>query len=414
MTDSLRWLLAQQRFVKPGLERIRALLGALHHPEQAYRSILVGGTNGKGSTTQALSHILRSAGHTVGTYTSPHLVRFGERIVVDGAEVSDRELEALLDEVRPLAEEVEASFFEIVTAMALLHFARQKVDWAVLEVGLGGRFDATNAVEPELSLITSIGLDHTEILGPTPGHIAREKAGIMRPGKPVLTGAEGEGLEVLKACATQVGAELRVLGEDFAVRGVTPQEAGLAFALELGGESHRLHTPLLGPHQARNLALAAAAARGLGLGWEAIRVGLERVRHPGRLERLGENILLDGAHNPEGAWALRQALKAHFPDKPLVLVLALSKDKDAPAIAQALGDLGPVILTRYTSPRSRPPAELRAHFPGAQIVETPLPALQKALSMIPQNGLVVVAGSLYLVGEIKRRLQGLAPEERWQ
>ncbi|PZA05901.1 MULTISPECIES: folylpolyglutamate synthase/dihydrofolate synthase family protein [unclassified Meiothermus] len=413
MTDSLRWLLAQQRFTKPGLERIRALLEGLRHPEGTYRSVLVGGTNGKGSTTQALSSILRSAGYTVATYTSPHLVRFGERIVVDEAEISDDELEALLDELRPLAEEVEASFFEIVTAMALLHFARQRVDWAVLEVGLGGRFDATNAVEPELSLITSIGLDHTEILGPTPSHIAREKAGIMRPGKPVLTGAEGEGLEVLKACAAEVGAELQVLGEDFAIREVRPQEAGLAFTLELEGESHLLHTPLLGPHQARNLALAAAAARRLGVGREAIRTGLKRVRHPGRLERMG-NILLDGAHNPEGAWALRQALKAHFPDKPLVLVLALSKDKDAPAIAQALHDLGPVVLTRYASPRARPPAELLPHFPGAQIAEDPLSALQTALCMIPRDGLVVVAGSLYLIGEIKRRLQGLEPEERWQ
>jgi dihydrofolate synthase/folylpolyglutamate synthase len=405
--------MARQMFMKPGLERIRALLGALHHPERAYRSILVGGTNGKGSTTQALSSILRAAGHRVGTYTSPHLVRFNERIVVDGAEISDGGLEALLTEVRPLAEEAEASFFEIVTAMALLHFARQKVDWAVLEVGLGGRFDATNAVEPELSLITSIGLDHTEILGPSYTHIAREKAGIMRPGKLVLTGAEGQGLEALKACAAQVGAEIRVLDEDFTVRGVVPWEAGLAFTLELGKESHPLQAPLLGRHQARNLALAAGAARGLGVGWEAIRMGLEQVRHPGRLERMG-NILLDGAHNPEGAWALRQALKTHFPEKPLVLVLALSKDKDAPAIAEALGDLGPVILTRYTSPRSRPPAELLAYFPGAQIVENPLPALQKALSMIPQNGLVVVAGSLYLIGEVKRGLGGLEPEERWQ
>lgn len=414
MNDLMQWLMARQMLMKPGLQRIRALLERLHHPQRAYRSILVGGTNGKGSTTQALSGILRSAGRTIGSYTSPHLVRFNERITVGGAEISDAELEALLAEIQPLAEEVQASFFEIATAIALLHFARRQVDWAVLEVGLGGRFDATNAAEPELSLITSIGLDHTEILGPTPTHIAREKAGIMRPGKLVLTGAEGEGLETLKACAAEVGAEIRVLGEDFSVRRIWPDEKGIEFTLELDRESQRLRTSLLGRHQARNLALAAVAARSLGIGWEAIRAGIERVRHPGRLELMGRNLLLDGAHNPEGAWALREALQTHFPDKPPVLVLALSKDKDAAAISQALSDLGPVVLTRYHSPRSRPPAELLPFFPGAELVEDPLEALRKAQSMAPRNGLVVVAGSLYLIGEIKRGLGGLEPEERWQ
>lgn len=413
MANSLGWLRARQMFMKPGLERIRVLLRALHHPEGAYRCILVGGTNGKGSTTQALSSILRAAGHRVGTYTSPHLVRFNERIAVDGTEIADAQLEALLEEIQPLAEGVQASFFEIATAAALLHFARREVEWAVLEVGLGGRFDATNAASPELSLITSIGLDHTEILGPTPAHIAREKAGIMRPGKPVLTGAQGEGLETLKACAAEVGAEIRVLGEDFLVHGIRPGEAGVEFTLELDGEVQALRTSLLGSHQSRNLALAAAAARRLGIGWEAIRRGLERVRHPGRLELLG-HLLLDGAHNPEGAWALREALQAHFPRRPRVLVLALSKDKDAEAISQALGDLGPVVLTRYHSPRSRPPAELLPFFPGAEVVENPLEALQKAQAMVPPNGLVVAAGSLYLIGEIKRGLGGLEPEERWQ
>ncbi len=414
MPSSLEWLLTQQRFMKPGLERIRALLERLNHPERAYKAVLVGGTNGKGSTTLALSEILRAAGYRVGRYISPHIVRFKERMVVGAAEIAEEELEALLGEIRPLAEETGASFFEIVTVAALLYFARASVDWAVLEVGLGGRFDATNAAEPELSIITSIGLDHTEILGSTLGQIAFEKAGILRPGRVAFTGAEGEGLQALKARAAQLGADLRVLGEDFALAQINPGAEGIDFSFQMGG-SHRLHTSLLGAHQARNLALAIAAARELKVSWEAVQQGIAALRHPGRLELLSSaygELLLDGAHNLDGARALKQALNDHFPQRPASLVLALSRDKDAEAMARVLQPaFQKVVLTRYNSPRSVAPEELLPYFPGALTAHSPAEALPLAEV---SGGLTVVAGSLYLVGEVKRLLLGLPAEERWQ
>lgn len=415
MTTTLEWLLAQQMFMKPGLERVRALLSSLGNPERTYPIVIVGGTNGKGSTTLALASVLQAAGYRVGRYISPHITLFNERIGVDGAKIQGDELEALLAEIRPAAEETGASFFEIVTAAGLLHFARKRADWAVLEVGLGGRFDATNAAEPELSVITSIGLDHTEILGSTLSRIAFEKAGILRPGRVAFTGAEGEGLEALKARSLEVGSDLRVLGEDFSLSEIIPSSTGLDFAVQMG-EIYNLHTSLLGAHQARNLALAIAAARELNVPWEAIRQGIASLRHPGRLEALSTpygDLLLDGAHNPDGARALYTALDDHFSHRPRSLVLALSRDKDVAAIAQALqpSSFQKVVLTRYNSPRSLAPAELLPYFPGAEVAASPAEALR--LARVP-DGLTGVAGSLYLIGEVKRLLLGLPAEERWQ
>ncbi|AEB11045.1 bifunctional folylpolyglutamate synthase/dihydrofolate synthase [Marinithermus hydrothermalis] len=412
----LEWLNALQlQGVRPGLGRIRALLARLGHPERAFPAVVVGGTNGKGSVTRALGGILEAAGYRVGVYTSPHLVRFNERIRVGGEEIQDAELAALLEEVRPHAEAVGASYFEVATVLALVHFARRGVDWAVLEVGMGGRFDATNAVDPVLSVITNVGLDHQRWLGATLAQIAREKAGILRPGRSALTAARGEGLRVLREEAGRVGARLLVLGEAFALEGVALGPEGVAFTLAYEGR-HRLRAPVLGAHQAENLALAAVAARRLGVGWAAVRSGLERFMHPGRMEYLPERrLLLDGAHNPDGARALGRALEAHFSGWPRTLVLALSEDKDPRAFAAAFREcFERVVVTRYAAPRAMDPAALHAHFPGAEVVEESAKALERALAVTPPEGLVVVAGSLYLVGEVKRYLAGLEPEVRWQ
>lgn len=409
----LAWLYARQGVVTLGLERIRALLRRLGNPQEAYPVALVGGTNGKGTVARALAAILEEAGLKVGLYTSPHLVDFRERLAVGGEPVSQDQLHRLLEEVRPHAEAVGASFFEATTALALLHFARQGVEFAVLEVGLGGRLDATNAAEPMLSIVTNIGHDHLEVLGPTLRDVAREKAGIFRPGVPALTAARGEGLWELRAQAAALGTPLWVLGEAFALGEVAPSSRGLAFTLFLRGEERRFHTPLLGPHQAENLALAAVGGRLLGAGWEAVAGGLARATHPGRLERIpleGKELLLDGAHNPEGAWALREALGFHGL-LPAALVLAFTRGKDLAAMAEALRGLGPVVLTRYHSPRSEDPRALLPLFPGALVEEEPLRAVERALAL---EGRAVVAGSLYLVGEVLRGLKGLPPEERWQ
>ncbi|WP_038055254.1 bifunctional folylpolyglutamate synthase/dihydrofolate synthase [Thermus amyloliquefaciens] len=412
--DALAWLYARQGAVVLGLERIRALLERLGNPQEAYPVALVGGTNGKGTTARALAAILEEAGLRVGLYTSPHLVEFRERVAVQGEAIPKEGLSALLQEIRPLAEDLGASFFEVATALALLHFAREGVGFAVLEVGLGGRLDATNATEPVLSIVTNVGRDHLELLGPTLRDVAREKAGIFRKGVPALTAARGEGLVELREKAQALGAPLWVLGEAFFLLGVEAQGEGLAFRLGLRGEERTFRTRLLGPHQAENLALAAVAGRLLGAGWEAVERALARVENPGRLERLpwpgGKVLLLDGAHNPEGAWALREALRFHGL-LPAALVLAFSREKEHAAMAEALRGLGPVVLTRYHSPRSADPKALLPLFPGAMVVEEPLRALETAFTLAER---AVVAGSLYLVGEVKRALLGLPPEERWQ
>lgn len=412
--EPLAWLYARQGQVKPGLERIQALLSRLGSPQEAYPLALIGGTNGKGTTARALAAILEGVGFRVGLYTSPHLVDFRERVAIQGQPIGQEALLSLLEEIRPQAEALEATFFEVATALALLHFAREGVEFAVLEVGLGGRFDATNATEPQLSVVTNIGHDHLEILGPTLRDVAREKAGIFRKGVPALTAARGEGLEELRERARALGTPLWVLGEEFSLLGVEALGEGLAFRLGIRGEERALRTRLLGPHQAENLALAAVAGRLLGAGWEAVERGLLRAENPGRLERLpwpgGGELLLDGAHNPEGAWALRQALHFHGL-LPAALVLGFSREKDHRAMAEALKGVGPVVLTRYASPRGQDPRALLPLFPGALVEEEPLKAVERAFAL---ENRVVVAGSLYLVGEVKRALWGLPPEERWQ
>jgi len=388
----------------PGLERIRTLLARLDHPERAFRVVLVGGTNGKGSTARALARILQAAGERVGLFTSPHLQDVRERIEVDGSAIAPEALDELLDRLAGPLEASGASYFEALAALALVHFAEQKVTTAVLEVGLGGRFDAVNATEPALSIVTNVALDHTDRLGPTLAHVAREKAGILRPGRPALTAATGAGAAFLTAAARERGVRLeRVAPTHVEVHGY-----GVSFVLD--GCTYA--AGLMGRHQAENLALAVRAARALGAGDAAARAGLARVQHPGRLEyRPAERLLLDGAHNPAGARALVRALADYFPGTPKTLVFAVARDKNAAAMAAALRPrFKNVWLTRYPGPRSSAPAALAAHFPGARLEPDPQRALAQARAGRPPGGLVVVAGSLYLIAALARPGFGPAPE----
>ncbi|WP_287417235.1 folylpolyglutamate synthase/dihydrofolate synthase family protein [Oceanithermus sp.] len=385
-----------RRGMTPGLERIRALIARLDHPERAFRVVLVGGTNGKGSTARALARVLQAAGERVGLFTSPHLLDVRERIEVDGAAIAPEALDDLLARLAPHLEASGASYFEALAAAALVHFAEQNVTTAVLEVGLGGRFDAVNAVEPALSIVTNVDLDHTDWLGPTLAHVAREKAGILRSGRPALTAATGAGAAFLAAAARARGARL----ERVAPTHVETHGYGVAFVQDGGAYA----APLMGRHQAVNLALAVRAARLLGAGEAAVRAGLAAVRHPGRLEyRPAERLLLDGAHNPAGAKALVRALADYFPLAPKTLVFAASGDKDVAAMAAALRPaFARVWLTRYPDPRAAAPALLRQHFPEARVEPNPQRALARAREERPPGGLVVVAGSLYLLAALAR------------
>ncbi len=381
--------------LRPGLERIRALLARLGHPERRFAPVLVAGTNGKGSTARALAAILAASGKKTGLFLSPHLSHYRERFLVNGREIEEEALLARIRELRPHVEATGATFFEASAALAMHHFAEEGVEVGVLEVGLGGRLDATNAADPVLSLVTAIGYDHTQFLGETLPEIAREKAGIFRPGVPALTSATGEALAALQARARELKTPLEPVRPEF----VVAQRDGIRFGL-----SGRVYeSPLLGRHQGENLALALAAAKLLGAPEDAIRAGLARLQNPGRLERLGP-YLLDGAHNAEGARALARALKDHFPSEAKVLVFAASRDKDHAGMARALAGLfQAVYLTQYPGERSADPLDLLPLFPGARVLPDPHRALAEARRAHPA-ALVVVAGSLYLLGELRPRI----------
>lgn len=405
--------------MRPGLQRVRALLTALGEPQRRFDSVLVGGTNGKGSTAWLLAHMLGADGRRTALFTSPHLTHFAERFVVAGAPVSPAALENALTRVRPHAEALEATFFEVVTALACELFAAAGVEVAVMEVGLGGRLDATNALEPLLSVITNVDLDHTEVLGETVAAIAREKAGILRPGHPAVTGTSAEVWPQLDAA----GADLWALGREWDFERVPGETQALT--LRLPGGELRLHTRLLGAHGAHNAALAAAAAARLGVGEEAIRRGAAGEGPPGRLQRWpwrGGELLLDGAHNPAGVAALLAALRElRWPPGPLLFGAMADKDLGGMvaqlAAAQREHTLGEVWVTGpQRAPRAAPPGELAERFAALGVAARVFPHPAAALAALPPGGRAVVCGSLYLLGEVLPLLQGERGEawERWQ
>ena len=421
----LEWLFARQRFgVKLGLERVRALLERLEKPERTFEVVLIGGTNGKGSCAATLAAILVAAGRRTALFTSPHLTHFSERFQVNEVAVSEADLLTGLETVRPHAEALDATFFEIVTALGCALFARQKVELAVFEVGLGGRFDATNALSPRLSIITGVALDHTEILGDTLGKIAAEKAGIMRPKTPLLTGTTGEALDVLRTAARKLDAPLWVLNEDILLNATALGWSGVRCTVASPLATVQVTTPLLGLHQARNVALAVAAAQQLGVAAGVVQEGVARTRWAGRLEPLryqDRTFLLDGAHNPQAALALADAL-AKLSAAPVMLIFGAAADKDLTGLVTALEPVtSQVIVTRAVlSPRAAPPETLAAlwapYAPSVQRTETPEAALTQALAHTAPGAVIVVAGSLYLIGEIRPLLLAEKPEPwtRWQ
>lgn len=358
------------------------------------------GSNGKGSTSALLAAMASAAGLRTGLYTSPHLESVEERLRIDGRAIRPGELAGLLDRIVEAAGTT-PTYFEAVTAAAFLWFSERQVDLAVMEVGMGGRLDATNVCEPELSLITSISLEHREHLGETLAAIAREKAGTFRPGRPALVWLEDpEPSAEVRTVAAELGTDLRFAPELVEIR----REGGRVKLATPKGE-HDLELALAGAHQARNLALAVLAAETLGFSREAIAEGARSCRWPGRLERVelpeGRVVLLDAAHNPEGAAAL-----AGFLEGPFDLLFGALGDKD---VAEMLVPLAKrarrIVLTNPASDRARPPEELAALLPGREGVEV-IPDLGQALERALQPGVkLVVCGSIYLIGEVRKRLR---------
>ena len=416
--DALRVIDDRARFgQRMGLDAMRGMLARMGNFHDGLRVVHVGGTNGKGSVCALVASALQAAGHRVGLYTSPHLVRFHERIQVDGREMTDDELAEAVDALRPALEAFpEATYFEVGTLVALWHFARREVDVAVLEVGLGGRLDATNVFErPLCTVVTNVSLEHTDVLGKTEREIAREKAGIVKPGVPLVTGATGDALAVLRETAAERGAPLLVMGDGFVPIPVAQDAEGQTLEVDgLRRDHGEVRVPLAGPHQRENAALALAAldevdAGGVAVPLAAVREGLARARWPGRLQRVPGSpaLLLDGAHNPAGALALAE----HLREEKLrpVLVFGALADKDWRAMVEALAPLArDAVVTRVPSPRALDPQEAARAFSTTgifgMVVEDPGHALRAAEGIAGPDGLVLVTGSLYLVGDVLARL----------
>ncbi len=412
---------------KFSLDEIRILLDALGNPHHRFPSVLIAGTNGKGSTAATLASILTASGLRTGLYTSPHLARVNERMRLDRVEIADAAFAALYFRVHDAAQQLVLdgrlpqlpSFFEILTAQAFLYFAEAEVEIAVLEVGMGGRLDATNIVDPLLSVITDISLDHTEWLGSTIAAITREKAGILRRGGTMITLPQHP--EANQALG-KVAAELDVRGVS-AVPYMPSLGASTlsAYSVEVLGAAIEVDSPLAGAHQHRNLALAIATAveltthHGFPITPAAIADGIRQTRWPARLEHMqrnGVDWILDVAHNPAGAWALRAAMSAFPGEHPRTLIFSCLRDKPVAEMAQILFPLfDQVILAPIHTARAAALDDLlaAAHSTGTPAVaaESVAAALQLALHRVgsqPNAGVIVVSGSVYLVGEARTLL----------
>jgi dihydrofolate synthase / folylpolyglutamate synthase len=424
--ETLASLGHELRGVRFDLRAIRAILESLGHPERRYPTAVVAGTNGKGSTSVLLASILEAAGYRTGLYTSPHLIRPNERIRVGGEEISDedfaRDFTAAWDAAERLlkdgALQTRPSFFEFLTAAAFLHFDRARVDFAVLEVGMGGRLDATNVTQPRVAVITNIALDHQEFLGSTIAAIAREKAGIIKPGRPAISSCENpEAREVIRRRAAELGAPLleTVSSAEVSIR--SSRDGRYEFDLKIGGGFYlNLCSSLMGRFQVKNAVAAIAAARELDRqGWSvsaaSIGEGLGRARWPGRLEVVSESPLavLDGAHNPAAARAIAAFVREQWPGRRLILVYATMRDKAVGEIGEVLFPLAQkVYLTRPSQARAAAPEEILAAAgpaPPVVIQLDPVQAFEAALGECAPEDIVLAAGSLFLVGEIKRGRQ---------
>jgi dihydrofolate synthase/folylpolyglutamate synthase len=392
------------------LDRMRSLVALLGHPQDAFPTLHIAGSKGKGSTAAMVAAMLQAAGLRTGLYTSPHLHTFRERMRIDGELITRERLVALWDELKPVIASLPGTTtFEIITALAFLHFARPPVDWGVIEVGLGGRLDATNVITPRACAITPLSLEHTHLLGDDIASIAAEKAGIIKPGAPVVTGPQPpEAMAVLERAAREADVPLIRVGEDWRwhVRRLSPE--GVEFDIHTPDSTIReVFVPLAGEHQALNATVAVALihAAGLRLSEASLRAGLASTYWPGRLERLAQRptLLLDSAHNPDSAARLRQALSL-YPHQRRILLFGASADKDIAGALQILGEgAAAIILTRSFHPRAADPARLyelaRRLFPHTSLflAEDVAPGLEVAQILADEADLILVTGSIFVV-----------------
>jgi dihydrofolate synthase/folylpolyglutamate synthase len=429
-TETVNYLYNLQRHgIKLGLENPRRLMSILGEPQKSFRSLHIAGTNGKGSTATIIASILKESGFRVGLFTSPHLVSFTERIRVDNEQITESEVVNLTEEIKSQipnskSQILNPTFFEFVTAMAFLYFKRKKVEWAVVETGMGGRLDATNVLIPEMSIITNIGFDHKEFLGETISEIAFEKAGIIKPAVPVITATRHpDALSVLEKISKDCGSELHIYGRDFKSTLISMDEKHIVFDYSSTNPSmaQTFSLPLSGKHQLYNVSLAIRACeiltkRGFNLSEETINKGLLNLNLGGRLEWVSQTppIIIDSAHNPEAAQALSDAVKEIFlKSKKIILIIGIMKDKDIEGILKPLMQVSDmVILTKPKGERAASLERLKECIKKGEGVRgrviltttTVAEAIELAKTLWNRDYIILVTGSFYTTGEAKEYL----------
>jgi dihydrofolate synthase/folylpolyglutamate synthase len=436
--ETIQYLESLPSFGKePGLKRIRALLEVLGHPEEGTRYIHITGTNGKGSVAAMMTSVLENAMLRIGRYTSPHLQEYTERIYANGHNISEDDFARLGTKIKEAASQIEKdgmespTEFDALTAMAFCYFKEQKLDYAVMEVGMGGLYDSTNVITPVVSVITNVAMDHMKYLGNTLEEIAHQKAGIMKKGVPVVTSALHVGLKQLRQEAKEKGCPLYFYPRDFEIRSRRAWGTGQAVVirrkiLPQGSDDAVLYIPFVGAHQAVNGAVAAEALtlimqKDHRINENDLREGLARTRWPGRFEInliKGVQYVMDGAHNPAGAEALSEALKEAYPDKKRLIVFASLKDKDTQTIIQELVRKGDhVFLVEAPTPRTRTTDEL-ADMIKEQRIQAEIKkessvsqALEDACKEATPDDIVLVCGSLYILGDAENWIYDKAAKE---
>ena len=424
--EALQQLYHLERFgIKLGLDNIRTLLSLVGDPHVGLASVHVTGTNGKGSVCAYVASALRKAGYRTGLYTSPHLVRFNERIQVDGVAISDEDLLRLWNGLQPAMQQMDGehavnrpTFFEVTTAMAFEYFRERRVDVASVEVGMGGRFDATNVLESRVAVVGRVGLEHTEHLGRTVERIAREKAGIFKPSSRGVSVVQ-DALPVIESRCRELGTPLTVVGRDVVVERLSQDLSGQRIRVRGAFGELEIATPLLGSFQAENVGLAVAAltelrATGTEVPADAIVAGIGAVRWPARFQKVRDDplVIVDGAHNGPAAAALSSAYAELFPERKCLLVVGILADKDLGSIA---GSLGPharrVIACRPKSHRAYHADEVASAFrryAPSEVVPVVAEAIDRALSEASSDDLVLITGSIYTAGEALAHL-GVRP-----
>ena len=418
--ETIAWLYSFEKFgIKLGLDRIKYLCNKLGNPQNSYKCIHVGGTNGKGSVCRFLQSILSNSGYKTGLYTSPHIQRFSERFIIDGKEISDSDVILLVKKIKPIVEKMikkenTPTFFEIITAMAFLYFKEKNVDLAVIEVGLGGRFDATNIVKPIVTVITNVTLEHQDILGHKIEDIAFEKAGIIKNKIPIITASKNPALKVIKKVAYERNAPITIIDANSWKK--TKVELDWQEFLITGSlKEYNVKTTLLGEHQGENIALSIAAIEKLQMSGvyitdDAITKGIEKAVNPGRMEVLGFKplIILDGAHNIAGISSLKNTLEDDFVFNKLILVIGILSDKNVKEMLEIIALFADIVITtksqnkRETEPNKLKDILEKLNFKKQIIVkEKVTDAVKHALSIAENDDLICITGSLFTVGEAR-------------